>query len=77
MAEGGEEVAATMKDIKELETSLTSVMDKHMDELREMIAKLMSTQASTPSASSAPGDNSSEKVASEDEIGRASCRERV
>ena len=58
-----EEVAATMKDLKEMETSLTSIVDKRMDELREMIAKLASMQASTPSASSAPGDNSLENVA--------------
>ena len=57
-----EEVAATMKDLKEMEASLTSVVDKRMDELRELIAQLASAQASTLSASSAPNDNSSEKV---------------
>ena len=60
MAEG-EEVAATMKDLKEMQTSLTSNMDKRMDELRELIAKLPSAQASIPSASSVPGGNSSGK----------------
>ena len=34
MAIEGEEVAATMKDIKEMETSLKSAMDKRMDEMR-------------------------------------------
>ena len=37
MAIEGEEVVATMKDIKELETSLTSAMNARMDEMREMI----------------------------------------
>ena len=67
MANEGEDEPATMKDIKEIETYLTSAMDKRMDEMREMIAKLMSMQASTPSASSAPVDTSSEKINSEDD----------
>ena len=50
-----------------MQTSLTSIVDKRMDELRELIAQLASAQASTPSASSAPSDNSSEKVNVEDE----------
>ena len=62
-----EDVVATMKDLKEMQTSLTSIVDKRMDELRELIAQLASAQASTPSASSAPSDNSSEKVNVEDE----------
>ena len=57
-----EEVAATMKDLKEMQTSLTSIVDKRMDELRELIAQLASTQASTLSASNAPSDHSLEKV---------------
>ena len=60
----GDEAGATMKDLKDLEASLTSIVDKRMDELRDMIAKLASAQASTPSASSVPGDNSSDKVPS-------------
>ena len=67
MPEEGEEVAATMKDLREVETSLTSLVDKRMDELRDLITKLASVQASTPSTSSAPSDNSSEKVNVEDE----------
>ena len=67
MSDEGEEVAATMKDLREVETSLTSLVDKRMDELRDLIEKLASVQASTPSASSAPGDNSSENVAKENE----------
>jgi hypothetical protein len=54
-------VAATMKDLKEMETSLNSNMDKRMDELHNLIAKLASAQASNPSASSVPGGHSSEK----------------
>ena len=38
-------VAATMKDLKELQTSLTSSMDTRMDELRELIAKCASHQS--------------------------------
>ena len=67
MANEGEDEPATMKDFKEIETSLTSAMDKRMDEMRDMIAKLMSTQASTLSASSALVDTSSEKINSEDD----------
>ena len=67
MLDEGEEVAATMKDLREVETSLTSLMDKRMDELRDLIAKLASAQASTPSASSSPVDNSTENAAKEDE----------
>ena len=48
----GEDVAATMKDLKEVQTSLTSLVDKRMDELRELIAQLASAQAAAPSASS-------------------------
>ena len=61
MAEG-EEVAATMKDLKEMQTSLTSIMDKRMDELRELIAQLGSARAAASGASSAPHDNSSENI---------------
>ena len=67
MPEEGEEVAATMKDLKKLQASLTSTVDKRMDELRELIAQIASAQASAPSASSAPNDNSSEKVNVEDD----------
>ena len=67
MPKEGEEVAATMKDLREVETSLTSLVDKSMDELRDLIAKLASVQASAPSASSALVDNSSENVAKENE----------
>ena len=67
MAEEGEGVAATMKDLKALETSLTSKMDKRMDELRELVAKLASVQACTPSTSSIPGDNSSDEIPLENE----------
>ena len=63
MANEGEDEPATMKDIKEIEKSLISAMEKHMDEMREMFMKLMDVQKATPSASSAPGDNSSEKIA--------------
>ena len=63
----GEDVAATMKDLKELQDSLTSTVDKRMDELREMIAQLASAQAAAPSACSAPRNNSSENVNVEDE----------
>ena len=66
MPDKGEEVAATMKDLREVETSLISLVDKRMYELRDLIAKLASVQASTPSASSAPVDNSSENVGKED-----------
>ena len=38
MAIEDEKVAATMEDIRNMETSLTSSMDKLMDEMREMIA---------------------------------------
>ena len=67
MAEGAD-VAATMKDLKEMEISLTSVVDKRMDELRDMIAKLASAQASNPSASSVPGGISPEKPPSDQEV---------
>ena len=50
----GDQVEATMKDLKDI-TSLTSIMDKRMDELRDLLAKLAGSQASTPSASSVPG----------------------
>jgi ribosomal protein L12E/L44/L45/RPP1/RPP2 len=66
MAEGGE-AAATMKDVEEMKASLTSLVDKRMDELRELIAQIASAQATTPSASSAPNDNSSEHVNVEDD----------
>ena len=58
MADEGDGVAATMKDLKALETTLTSNMDKRMDELRELLAKLASVQAATPSGSSIPRDKS-------------------
>ena len=61
MADEGEVVAATMKDLKALETTLTSNMDKRMDELRELITKLASVQAATPSSSSITVENSSEE----------------
>ena len=62
-----ENVAATMKDLKEMQTSLTSLVDKRMDELRELIAQIASAQATTPPASSAPTDNSSEHINEEDD----------
>ena len=52
------DVPATMKDLKEMHTSLTSLMDSRMDELRELLSKFPSTKAA-PSASNPPGDNSS------------------
>ena len=67
MGDDGDEVAATMKDLKELKSSLTSLVDTRMDELRELLTKLGSAQATTPPASSAHNDNSSEKVNVEDE----------
>ena len=63
----GDKVAATMKDLKELKGSLTSLVDTRMDELHELITKLASARATTPPASSAHNDNSSEKVNVEDE----------
>ena len=67
MAGEGDDVAATMKDLKELKGSLTSLMDTRMDELCELIAQLGSARATTPPASSAHNDNSSKNVNSEDE----------
>ena len=61
MAIEGKEVAATMKDIKELETSLTSAMNARMDEMREMIADLIKAQTTTPSASPTPEESPSGK----------------
>ena len=61
-----EEVAATIKDLKEMRTSLSSIVDKRMDELRELITQLASAQAAAPSSSSAPRNNSSENVNVED-----------
>ena len=66
-----EDAQATMKDLKELQTSLTSLMDSRMEELRELITKLGSAKAS-PSASSPHGGNSSSEhvnVENEDEDG--------
>ena len=63
----GEEVAATMKDIKEMETSLTSAMDKRMDEMCGMITNLMKTQVTAPSTSATPEDLSSGKKPEENE----------
>ena len=63
----GDDVATTMKDLNELKGSLTSLVDTRMDELRELIAQLGSAQATTPPASSAHNDNSSENVNVEDE----------
>ena len=63
----GDVVAATMKDLKELKSSLTSLVDTRMDELRELLTKLGSARAAAPPASSAHNDNSSEKVNVEDE----------
>ena len=57
-----------MKDLKELQTSLTSSMDTRMDELRELIAKLVSVQATNPSTSSVPGGISPEKPPSDQEV---------
>ena len=65
MAIEGEDVAATMKDIKNIETSLTSAMDKRMDEMREMIVNLMKMQATTPSDSTPSEDLSSGKKSEE------------
>ena len=66
-----EDVPATMKDIKEMQTSLTSLMDPRMDKLRELLSKFASTKAA-PSASSPLGNNSSSEdvnVENEDEDG--------
>ena len=65
-----EDVPATMKYLKEMQTSLTSLVDSRMTELRELIAQLASAKATDMSGSSSPGDNSSEKVNVEnDEVG--------
>ena len=53
-----EDTQATMKDLKEVQASLTSLVDSRMDELRELIAQLASVKAS-PSASSPHDGNSS------------------
>ena len=63
----GDEVAATMKDLKELKSSLTSLVDTRMDELRELLTKLGSARVAAPPPSSAHNDNSSENVNGEDE----------
>ena len=66
-----EDTQATMKDLKEMQASLTSLVDSRMDELRELIAQLASAKAS-PSASSPHGGNSSQEhvnVENEDENG--------
>ena len=66
-----EDAQATMKDLKEMQASLTSLVDSRMDELRELIAQLASAKAS-PSASSPHGGNSSQEhvnVENEDEDG--------
>ena len=55
-----EDAQATMKDLKEVQASLTSLMDSRMEEWRELITKLGSTKAS-PSASSPHGGNSSQE----------------
>ena len=67
MPEEGEDVAATMKDLKEVQTSLKSLVDTRMDELCELIAQLGSARAAAPPASSAPHDDSSENVNGEDD----------
>ena len=67
MAGEGDEAAATMKDLKEVQTTLTSLMDTRMNELRGLIAQLRNAPAAAPGASSAPHDNSSENVNEEDE----------
>ena len=43
-----EDAQATMKDLKEVQASLMSLMDSCMDELRELIAKLASAKATRP-----------------------------
>ena len=53
-----EDVSATMKHLKEIQTSLTSLMDSRMNELHESLAQFASAKAA-PSASSPPGDHSS------------------
>ena len=66
-----EDSQATMKDHKELQTSLTSLMDSNMEELRELLTKLASAKAS-PSASSPHGGTSSQEhvnIENEDENG--------
>ena len=66
-----EDVPATMKDIKEMHTSLTSLMDSRMDELHELFTKFASTKAA-PSASSPPGEHTSSEdinVENKDENG--------
>ena len=65
----GDDVAATMKDLKELKGSLTSLVDTRMDELRELIAQLGSARAAAPPASSSPHEDSSENVNGEDDEG--------
>ena len=55
-----EDTHATMKDLNEMQTSLTSLVDTRMDELRELIAQLASVKAS-PSSSSPHGGNSSKE----------------
>ena len=52
-----DEVPATIKDIKEIEKSMISTMEKRMDEMRDMIANLINAQAAAPSASSPTEDS--------------------
>ena len=66
-----EDVPATMKDLKEMQTPLTSLMDSCMNKLCDIFTKFASTKAA-PYASSPPGDNSSTEhvnVENEDENG--------
>ena len=74
MAAEGEEVAATMNDIKEM----TSSMDKRMDEMREMIASLINVQAAAPSASSPTEDplTGNKPVDNEEDGGESASQEK-
>ena len=69
MAAEGEDVPTTMKDIKEIEKSLTSSMEKRMDEMRELFTKFREAQTATPSASTSPEDVSLEEIPSEESEG--------
>ena len=61
-----EKVVPTMEDLKSMETSPTSAMDKRMDEMREMIANLMKSQGTAPSASTPLEDPFLEKKPEEE-----------
>src|SRR5664279_3009220 len=52
--------AATMDDLKKMETSLNSSIETRMNELREMIAQLMKAKDTTPSSPIIPESSSSD-----------------